>query len=791
MDNLRRTIEVLFHHFPITDLIGGFESALDGNGVVVDESSFSRLFCQNNYATIDEAKLDYDLFVDTKNDTGILSVLNSFSKQVLCLTGDYPMVQHEHLFRWREISSIIGEDVFICSYLAEQDLKNGYQRPADFFSWEETTKSDDTVLKALRQSGYSELHFHLKGSSATFPLSWICLMNNIDDHRSDRNLEFDSLDRCHANPWTVISSSQALDFYQIAILASYLRINMFLTLKGEEIYSPTVPLSLENKHCSELQSSIERARDYFGQTLYTKEKLDYALSAGDILLKDEPVYALYGERLFLYNAFKRVYSNDKRYIKPLYLYLLARTKIRNEILQTNHVRGFANFDEYNERKNIFIKAYSEYNSLVAPLAYYLCYKEGAVSYLESRVCLEKKPLIQIDKLFKCGQYPGFEKQFIVHFIKKNGRTENLEDHTCRNHATRSQVKDQALLFVSAYENNGEENKPYFVGIDAANTEIGCRPEVFAQAFRYIRAKCHIGYTYHVGEDFFDLLDGLRAIDECVQFMEYQSGDRLGHCLALGIDPFDYYQERHHLLLLDRITLIDNAAWFLRKIKEYGIFCNSSFYDDEFKKQCQYVYGALFDPDVYYNSMRLRGNSTENFSPNNVTSIQDWGRFDFIDNTINLYQDPVVLNLYKRYHTDSQVKTRGAEVVEIKVPDSIHKTVREIQDKMISELEGKQIHIECCPTSNVKIGKIGKYELHPIFRFYDRGLAVISSAQLSVSINTDDLGVFATSLDSEYSLIAHALRKQKDEYGTRKYRDGVIQEWLESIRRYAEQSRFKH
>lgn len=781
---------MLFHHFPIADVINDFESAFDGSGVTIDVSSFSRLFCQNNYSTIDEAKLDYDLYVDTTNEVGVLSVLNSFSKQVLILSGKYPAISHDHLFRWREISSRIGEDIFICSFLAEHDLSIGYKRPADEFAWDEAIKSDDTILKSLRQAGYSELHFHLKGSSATFPLSWICLMNNIENEKYDRNAEFEVLDNCHIDGWASINSKPSYDIYQTTILASYLRLNMFLGLRGQTLYSPKDPLSLEYKQCAELQSCIESVRDNYGQYISGRTKLDYALSVGDVSLSGEPIDVLYGERLLLYDAFKKVYSGEKQYIKPLFLYIMSRTKFRNEILQTNDIRGFANFDEYNDRKTLFLKNYAEYDSLVAPLAYYLCHKEGHVNYLESRVCLGKDPLALIKGLRKRGNYPGFDKQFVVHFIKKNGRTDNLSDNTCRNSATRDVVKAQALLFADAYENRGNEGEPFFVGIDAANTEIGCRPEVFAQAFRYLRAKCQVGFTYHVGEDFFDLIDGLRAIEECVQFMEYRAGDRLGHCLALGIDPAIYYHERHNLLLLDRITLIDNAAWFLKKVKEFGIIRNSSFYEDEFKKHCQYVYGILLDPDVYYDSMRLRGNSAENYDPNTVTPIQDWGCFDFIDDTIQYYGSPDVLGLYKRYHTDPQVKTRGAEVVEIRVPENLQTIIREIQNKMISELESKQIHIECCPTSNVKIGKIDKYEHHPIFRFYDRGLSD-SSAQLSVSINTDDLGVFATSLDSEYSLIAQALRKQKDDYGRRKYGDKDIQEWLESVRSNAEQSRFKH
>ena len=60
---------------------------------------------------------------------------------------------------------------------------------------------------------------------------------------------------------------------------------------------------------------------------------------------------------------------------------------------------------------------------------------------------------------------------------------------------------------------------------------------------------------------------------------------------------------------------------------------------------------------------------------------------------------------------------------------------------------KKIAIETNPSSNVKIGPIDGYIDHPIFRFMANGI--------NVSINTDDKGIFATSLSNEYSLIANA------------------------------------
>lgn len=41
-------------------------------------------------------------------------------------------------------------------------------------------------------------------------------------------------------------------------------------------------------------------------------------------------------------------------------------------------------------------------------------------------------------------------------------------------------------------------------------------------------------TYHTGEDFLDIVDGLRAIDEALLFLQMEKGERLGHAMALGV-----------------------------------------------------------------------------------------------------------------------------------------------------------------------------------------------------------------------------------------------------------------
>ena len=93
---------------------------------------------------------------------------------------------------------------------------------------------------------------------------------------------------------------------------------------------------------------------------------------------------------------------------------------------------------------------------------------------------------------------------------------------------------------------------------------------------------------------------------------------------------------------------------------------------------------------------------------------------------------------------------------------------------------KGICIECNPSSNKLIGYFQRYDQHPIVLFNDYMLNPQSNkAQIMVSINTDDLGVFDTSLSNEYAMVLESLRRKRHSEG--KYNDEQIYSYLEYIR----------
>lgn len=66
-------------------------------------------------------------------------------------------------------------------------------------------------------------------------------------------------------------------------------------------------------------------------------------------------------------------------------------------------------------------------------------------------------------------------------------------------------------------------------------------------------------------------------------------------------------------------------------------------------------------------------------------------------------------------------------------------------RLLDAIQARQIHLEFCPTANLRFGAISRIEDHPIRQALERGL--------SFSVNTDDPGASRQSLSDEYQLLA--------------------------------------
>lgn len=758
--------------------------------VIVDKSVFVNAARRiHPELSDDNLGLIYDLFRsewsydETSGRRNVFFCLPSFTLQVLEKIDKQPCVSFRHLFRWQQLSQLVGEDLLVCAYLAFNERYTPYERKD--FGWPTILPSDDQNLwYDIRQWGFSELHQHLKASTDVFGISWVCLMNNVKHRRpefykiADERIDADEL-------------------YILYIEAAAIRLALYRMLMkkditvGENSIDETVR-SAKLGDTTMLQASINVVNG-----LNTKRStLDYAC---EFWGKDFDVFA--GERRLIYTVLRAIYEGANVNItRQMYRYILIKEHIRERMVQINNNVGFANFVRFEERKEVFLDGHEKYSRLLKSLPLYEAHRQHGVKYAETRIA-PKFPYVKLQKAHSdtkhaiehgLGDKHELEWHLTYHFIKKRDKltSEYLQP---RNHKVRIEVRNQAVALrkLQALENE-------FVGIDAANSEMFCRPEVFAQAYRYLDDG-EIKRTYHAGEDFYDLTDGLRTIDEAVRFLQLREGDRLGHCIALGIEPTDYYDERHWHVAVPRQVLLDNVVWLLYESKRYNVMLPpivDRYIRFAFKEHSRmYVTGigvGLPTMEDYYCSMMIRGNSPYANNPSPCGYMfRDWNSVatDRRKEYLTFWDTPNIKQLFMAYHYNRRVRKEGQEVIEVVYPKEFAKTLREMQDAMMTMLSKSQIAIEICPSSNVKIGRLKRYDKHPAFRFLPVDENGVPCPP--VTINTDDLGIFTTSLDNEYALLKLAMMKQKDMNGNLKHSELQVRRWIETLIRNGNTYRFKH
>lgn len=739
----------------------------------------------------------------------VFFLLNHFSDDVLNDTPE-PTVKFDNLLRWHDITLYVGENLLTCAYFAEKDGYTGYER--QHFTWPDILPHDNKDLNRILNGGLSDVHAHLNATTDVFAENWVALMNHVAFSKKDRKAPvLVDFERSHKEGETDYWDEQdPLNLHQWGIVAAAIRVQLAAYLYMGGVF--------DRKRITDMVSDagtcISKVVDILGDIstltddtlrMNDEKTLDYAinqkdlknLSGGDL---KSPYMLHFGERRLLYNYFRRYYDVDQEAMSLapfVYLYVLIKSKFRREFVQTNSLLGFENFKEYQDEKKLFSKYHNPY--IAYKYAVQTAIGKDGKDKLEARVdygavnALRQQDYVKT--LFDGTEY--FERgvadnlRVVVHFIKKKELKDG--DKSYRHYTLRHSLHKQMGEVIHSAQQNPyakEQNVPILVGIDAAGAELNCRPEVFAPYFRWARVKGLANMTYHAGEDFYDVIDGLRTIDETMLFMEYQRGCRIGHGLALGVNTINYYSNRHYLAIMPRQYMLDNCVWLANKAKQCGITLSQGMQqfigDTTHKLLSEIGYGETTDLYYYWQSMLLRGDAVMEDEPLTFPAFRLASKCnDSLCVQARSYKQAI--ELHERYETDHIIRERGAKPCEFKYPRSMCDDVFQLQEAMMKEVEERGVYIECNPSSNLKIGPFERYEDLAITRFL--GVKEPCKHHINVSINTDDRGVFSTSIHNEYSLIAIALIKARDEKGERIYTDGEVYSYIDKIIQNGQNQRF--
>ena len=795
MDTLRNTLEIIFKDMMVEPLVKDIIHLPSFNS-----ERFVRLYQHRSPSlSLDQCRLHARMVeryymlppeeIPGEQHASVFNVLLHFNQEVLREYEERPVCKFEHLLRWHSLSSLIGEDLLTTSFLASRDIRNAKTRYR--FDWGLVIDQDDPDLRELFRRKMADVHMHLKGSSSNFDLNWLSLMN----HPKGREKEFRKL-LSLLHPLQMASSNEqfGLSLHALAIKACAIRYLLYLNYVRKAEDPCQVDLILTINADSDVTTKIQACKL---ETIIAAERLlsnsqhtmlghDYIWQVDEEMVKCNPNCIIAGERRFLYECFRAIYSDDMTEHDSglLYAYILIKNLIRNELIQSNGVIGFDNFNSYENRKTLFIDRYPLYVRLVAPLALGQYFYQGKDRCVEPRITPKDSPTKIHDSIYKLDR--DFERmtfanindyRYVLHFIKQKDQQPKSGPLHPRHHKLRSLVQRQANAIYGFCKDSRLGNR--IAGIDAANSEIYARPEVFAQAFRFLHDTpvfCDgnntkdLGMTYHVGEDFLSIIDGLRAINEVIHFLRFRRGDRLGHALVLCVDPVRYLNSRHNTILLPKMLVLDDIAWGLNKSEEgnsvatlrtplenifYRVFCE--------------VYGDKLTISMrdYYESWLLRGDNPacyEHFysdGPDFSYKVSQWSRFDLNNDSDAFFarKNRLACELYHNYHYNWGVRNRGEEIMELRCPDGTAHLIADLQQQTLKQLGKMNIGIETNPTSNVRIGGFGRYQDLPVIKFMSQDNSLM---QLSTSVNTDDRGVFATSIEREYALLACAVAKSDNE-----------------------------
>ena len=806
MDLIRSAIKSLLYDYPL-DAVAGFirngnyRDSADFHDRISELMTWREKGFSSSEISLLKGVLDGDWLVDNETGFGIERPYHPYERifllfqkcanQLLNLQNDQPAVEFRHLLRWRELTLLVGEDNLIIPFLARHDLLTNHKRTS--FLWQNILGHDDVQLNGLLKETISDTHFHLNAGCDVFEFNWIIIMNHPEVlTSSDKSVFFKKQERRDYDPVSRYSELN-LPLAQWICIAAYIRalITHLLLTENSDSVRTTLPNEIFSPHEDYIFRTVtpRMIEAFRRKAIRTSNGIifDYAINIDTIDgITDSQLtdvfMAHHGERFLLYNFIKRYLGGDekfRRFAPCVYLYLLIKNKIRREIIQTNNLRGFRNFQLYQNYKTVFFRNADDYRKITETAFRYAVQsavgKEGH-HFVEARVTPGSveafRKLDYTKSLF--GNKEVLRKEdahltLICHFIKQEDSSDSRTSRKLRHEKFRKSLRRDLEKVKLAWSlNNSDGISTRVTGIDAASDELPCRPEVFGPVFREARRFGITNMTYHVGEDFYDIVDGLRAIDEAIQFLDLSSGSRLGHALALGMDPDFYYSKRHRYIIIPAQILLDNLVWMMFKAMDHNIRLQpktSLFICEEFAALTESLgYGECKEAQ-YWESMKRRGDDP---------AVAD------VNTNLTVYH---LLDIY--WHS-TETRKQGNKVLTKRLPESFVEDVKKIQDSIFSEIEQKGLFIETNPTSNLMIGGFGKYIDLPLFQFHSVGT---EGHKLPVSINTDDKGVFATSLTNEYSLVAAALRKEKDPNGNRMWNDKQIVDYLRQIARYGNLSRF--
>ena len=503
-----------------------------------------------------KVKVFADYFKNTNTMTSVLKYLQKDSWSMLFSDMDAgsPKVKFEQLFRWMEIVRYIDPDSIICACLAKEkgDVKE--------FLWDNVLPVDMTRCNVDLGEEFNDLHIHYGAAADRFGIMWVDNMNRFTLRHPNKDVMAERGDiifdefcfNCRQydplNIWKSKYSEKS--YFEWVGIASVIRFLLFRyltegkTVDKDEKKRFLTALEDNNKGSELLMSYYEKAALYRQSSfkdILVKPMLngswDYCLQKSIVTdkVKSSTFSVLNGERWMLYNLFLKIWKNEKD-IKLMsiwiYLYLLIKHRVRMEMYLHGDLDGLGNYQladreskkgNFNDiRKYLFLYRQKERNNVTS---------EVRMSFNE-----------------------------LVDFNRWPNRPSNVKPILSLSKSSDIDCSHNEVAKVMQINSNYN-----IVGVDFSGSDTKRRPKEYAKTVKRLRDNGIVNLTYHLGEDYFDLADGLLAVEEVLNVLNWNHTCRIAHLLVLKTDPQTFYEKRHYTVAMPQKLLLECLGCILKRI----------------------------------------------------------------------------------------------------------------------------------------------------------------------------------------------------------------------------------
>ena len=530
----------------------------------------------------------------------------------------------------------------------------------------------------------------------------------------------------------------------------------------------------------------------------------------------------------IYSIIKK--SNDSYLKKYFFQYIRYKNLFHSMLNYSADIKGFFEFQMYFANQHSLIDTTS---LLFTPI--FQTYANENVKYLEIRVGhvnLKNKQLtvseimaIMEASLKKfCESYKKYlvdnnnftKAGIVIHFNKRLDDDFKCwydfieyDDKYLLNYAQYREECFINLAVIESIRSTVPHADKYIIAIDAASNELATEPWVLAPIFRSVKDRWKydlekvmnyydlpykrclpLGITYHVGEVFSSIVSGLRHVDEVIDYYGFQNGERLGHATVIGIDT-DKYSREQKIITLPVIELMDNWLWLYHLKSEYNLFnkINMQYIEEKIWYLVHIIYE---DSDGHipghisihklYEAYKMQ------FEINNV-NFKYFKKCSFGKKNYPCYfakedNEWSSYNLFFSRHCRCFLK-RMNHMVQQEIDNDIQREIySEAQQFVVDKIALKGIVVEVNPISNANIGNVDNVLDHPVIRMNDTYKNEDISRHIITTINTDNPGVFGTTLSNQFGFIEQSLLE-------RGYSKEAVLKWLNRIRINGINSTFIH